>query len=90
MVADVAWLKVVDYSGATMSGVAMRSVISHVIVSAVAKCSRKGAAVVLTGGLDEDGDRQRGNGEDGAIGSGEDSAGGEDGGRLRQGAFLRW
>lgn len=37
VVADVAWLKVVDYSGATMSGVAMRSVISHVIVSAVAK-----------------------------------------------------
>lgn len=58
VVADVAWLKVVDYSGATMSGVAMRSVISHVIVSAVAKCSRKGAAVVLTGGLDKDGDRQ--------------------------------
>lgn len=31
-----------------------------------------------------------GDGEDGAIRSGEDSAGGEDGGRLRQGAFLRW
>lgn len=28
MVADVAWLKMVDYSGATMTGLAMRSVIS--------------------------------------------------------------